>query len=201
MLVASVVSNSLRPHGPRPSRLLSMGFSRQEYWSGLPFSSPVIKYAVSEVKSLSHVRLFATPWTAVYQAPPSIGFSRQEYWSGLPLPSSANIPQFSSVQLLSRVQLFPTSWITARQASLSITISRSSHKPTSIESVMPSSHLILRRPLFLPPLIITILAGVLSSSLSLSLSDLKSVSIVKWKQSVSNFIFMIPNSYSVSSFY
>ena len=38
-------------------------------------------------KSLSHVRLFATPWTAAYQAPPSMGFSRQEYWSGVPLPS------------------------------------------------------------------------------------------------------------------
>ena len=37
------------------------------------------------VKSLSRVRLFATPWTAAYQAPPSMGFSRQEYWSGLPL--------------------------------------------------------------------------------------------------------------------
>ena len=39
------------------------------------------------MKSLSHVQLFATPWTAAYQAPPSMGFSRQEYWSGLPLPS------------------------------------------------------------------------------------------------------------------
>ena len=35
----------------------------------------------------SRVRLFATPWTAAYQAPPSMGFSRQEYWSGVPLPS------------------------------------------------------------------------------------------------------------------
>ena len=35
----------------------------------------------------SHVRLCATPWTAAYQAPPSMGFSRQEYWSGVPLPS------------------------------------------------------------------------------------------------------------------
>ena len=41
----------------------------------------------SEVKSLSRVRLFATPWTVAYQAPPSMGFSRQEYWSGLPFPS------------------------------------------------------------------------------------------------------------------
>ena len=40
-----------------------------------------------KVKSLSHVLLFATPWTAAYQAPPSMGFSRQEYWSGVPLPS------------------------------------------------------------------------------------------------------------------
>ena len=42
-----------------------------------------------KVKSLSRVHLLATPWTAAYQAPPSMGFSRQEYWSGLPLPSPA----------------------------------------------------------------------------------------------------------------
>ena len=40
-----------------------------------------------KVKSLIRVRLLATPWTAAYQAPPSMGFSRQEYWSGVPLPS------------------------------------------------------------------------------------------------------------------
>ena len=39
--------------------------------------------------SLSRVRLLATPWTAAYQAPPSMGFSRQEYWSGVPLPSTS----------------------------------------------------------------------------------------------------------------
>ena len=39
------------------------------------------------MKSLCRVRLLATPWTAAYQAPPSMGFSRQEYWSGLSLPS------------------------------------------------------------------------------------------------------------------
>ena len=43
----------------------------------------------SEVKSLSRVQLFATPWTV---APLSMGFSRQEYWSGLPFPSSGNLP-------------------------------------------------------------------------------------------------------------
>ena len=40
-----------------------------------------------KVKSLSHVRLLSTPWTAAYQAPLSMGFARQEYWSGVPLPS------------------------------------------------------------------------------------------------------------------
>ena len=45
-----------------------------------------------EVKSLSHVRLFVTPWTVAYQGPPSVGFSRQEYWSGLPFPSPRDLP-------------------------------------------------------------------------------------------------------------
>ena len=58
---------------------------------------------------------------------------------------------FSSVQLLSRVRLFATPWIAAHQAPLSITNSRSSLKPMSKESVMPSSHLILCRPLLLLP--------------------------------------------------
>ena len=66
---------------------LSMGFSRQEYWSGLPFPSPVMKYEVSKVKSLSHVRLFVTAWTVGHQAPLSMGFPRPEYWSGVPFPS------------------------------------------------------------------------------------------------------------------
>ena len=46
----------------------------------------------SEVKLLSHVRLFATPWTVAYHAPPSMGFSRQEYWNGLPFPSPEDLP-------------------------------------------------------------------------------------------------------------
>ena len=58
---------------------------------------------------------------------------------------------FSSVQSLSRVQLFATPWIAACQASLSITKSRSSLKLMSIESVMPSSHLVLCHPLLLLP--------------------------------------------------
>ena len=47
---------------------------------------------VSKVKSLSRVRLFATPWTVAYQAPQSMGFSRQEYWSGVPFPSPGDLP-------------------------------------------------------------------------------------------------------------
>ena len=45
-----------------------------------------------KVKLLSHVQLFATPWTVAYQAPLSMGFSRQEYWSGLPFPSPGDLP-------------------------------------------------------------------------------------------------------------
>ena len=45
-----------------------------------------------KVKSLSRVRLFATPWTGAYRASPSMGFSRQEYWSGLPFPSPGDLP-------------------------------------------------------------------------------------------------------------
>ena len=55
-------------------------------WVAISFSN-ALKWKVKG-KSLSCVRLFATPWTAAHQAPPSMGFSRQEYWSGLPLPCS-----------------------------------------------------------------------------------------------------------------
>ena len=54
-------------------------------WVAISFSN-AWKWKV-KVKSLSRIRLLATPWTAAYQAPPSMGFSRQEYWSGVPLPS------------------------------------------------------------------------------------------------------------------
>ena len=73
---------------------------------------------------------------------------RQQYCS---TAVSQEVVVPSSVQLLSCVRLFATPWITARQASLSITNSRSSLRLTSIESVMPSSHLILCRPLLLLP--------------------------------------------------
>ena len=91
---------------------------------------------------LSRVQLFATPWTVARQAPLSMGCSRQEYWSGLPLP-------FVAVQLLNHVQLYATPWTSARQASLFFIISQSLLKLMSIESMMPSNHLILCQPLLL----------------------------------------------------
>ena len=55
-------------------------------------SPPPASLSNSEVKLLSHVRLFVTPWTVTCQAPLSMGFSRQEYWSGLPFPSPGDLP-------------------------------------------------------------------------------------------------------------
>ena len=64
-------------------------------WVAISFSN-AWKWKV-KVKSLSHVRLLETPWTAAYQAPPPMGFSRQEYWSGVPLPSLAHIIQLVKI--------------------------------------------------------------------------------------------------------
>ena len=61
----------------------SLGFSRQEYWSGLPFPSPMHPCMLSRFSS---VWLYVTLGSAVHQAPLATGFSRQEYWSGLPFP-------------------------------------------------------------------------------------------------------------------
>ena len=75
------------PHRWQPTRLLHPWDSPGKNTSvGCRSFSNAWKWKV-KVKSLSHVRLLVTPWTAAYQAPPSMGFSRQEYWSGLPLPS------------------------------------------------------------------------------------------------------------------
>ena len=56
-------------------------------WVSAPKTVGYKKCVKLKVKPLSRVRLFATPWTAAYQTPPSMGFSRQEYWSGVPFPS------------------------------------------------------------------------------------------------------------------
>ena len=70
---------------PPGSRIPGILQARTLEWVAISFSN-ARKWKV-KVKSLSRVRLLATPWTAAYQAPPSMEFSRQEYWSGVPLPS------------------------------------------------------------------------------------------------------------------
>ena len=72
-------------------------------WVAISFSN-AWKWKVG-VKSLSHVQLLATPWTAAYQAPPSMGFSRQEYWSGLPLPSPRSLLGTANLSLITFVCL------------------------------------------------------------------------------------------------
>ena len=99
---------------------------------------------------------------------------------------------FSSVQLLSRVWLFVTPWTAARQASLTITNSRSLLKLMSIESVMPSNHLILCRPLLLPSSIFP----------SIRVFSNESVLLITWPKYWS-FIFSISpsNEYSMLIFF
>ena len=75
--------------GPPGSPVPGILQARTLEWVAISFSN-AWKGKV-KVKSFSCVRLFATPWSAAYQAPPSMGFSRQEYWSGVPLPSPLNI--------------------------------------------------------------------------------------------------------------
>ena len=78
---------TLWPHRWQPTRLPVSGIlkARTLEWVAISFSN-AWKWKMN-VKSLSRVRLLATPWTAAYQAPLSMGFSRQKYWSGFPLPS------------------------------------------------------------------------------------------------------------------
>ena len=88
------------PPGPAVPRILQ---ARTLGWVAISFSN-AWKWKVKG-KLLSHVRLFATPWTAVFPAPPSMGFARQEYWSGVPLPSSVGLHRTVQLQLLQRYWL------------------------------------------------------------------------------------------------
>ena len=86
--VPSVVSDSIRPPRRQPTRLPQPWDSPGKNTGvGCHFLSNAWKGNM-KVKLLSHVRLYATPWTAAYQAPLTMGFSRREYWSGLPLPKA-----------------------------------------------------------------------------------------------------------------
>ena len=72
--------DSSPPGAPVPGILQA----RTLEWVAISFSNAWKWKVKVNVKSFSCIRLFATPWTAAYQAPPSMGFSRQEYWSGVP---------------------------------------------------------------------------------------------------------------------
>ena len=93
------MSDSVRPHRWQPTRLPR------------PWDSPCKSTGVGchfllqcvKVKSLSRVRLLVTPWTAAYQAPPSMGFSRQEYWSGFAIAFS--VPLHRVWQMLTVCEL------------------------------------------------------------------------------------------------
>ena len=78
-------TDSSPPGSPVPGILQA----RTLEWVAISFSNAWKRKV--KVKLLSCVRLFATPWTAAYQAPQSMGFSRQEYWSGVPLPSPHSV--------------------------------------------------------------------------------------------------------------
>ena len=121
-----------------------------------------IQYAISFSRGYSQPR-DRTQVSHIVDRRFTVWATREVYVCGKNKRIKSSI-QFSSVQLLSRVLLFATPWITARQSSLSITNSRSSLSLMSIESVMPSSHLILCRPLLLLPPIPPSIRGFSSES-------------------------------------
>ena len=97
------MSYSVRPHRLQATRLPRPWDSpgKNKGVGCISFSN-AWKWKV-KVKSLSPVRLFATPWTVAYQAPPSMGFSRQEYWSGLPFSFSRESSQPRDQTWVSRI--------------------------------------------------------------------------------------------------
>ena len=128
------MSEALQPHGLEPTRLLcSWDFPGKNTTMGCPF------FLQESSPTRDRTCVFCVS---------CIGRQIPYHWA----TSEVNCcTQFSSVQSLSCVQLFATPWIAAHWASLSITNSQSLLKLMSIESVMPSSHLILCRPLLLLP--------------------------------------------------
>ena len=105
------MSNSVRPQRWQPTRV-------PHPWDSVGKNTGVGYHFLLQwmkVKSLSRVRLFVTPWTAAYQAPPSMGFARQEYWSGLPLPSP-NMLSRLVITFLPRNKRLLISWLQSPSA-------------------------------------------------------------------------------------
>ena len=95
------------PRSPIPGILQAITLE----WVAISFSK-AWKWRVN-VKSLSRVRLLATPWTAAYQAPLSMGFSRRKYWSGVPLPSRGKLHRFFKklkIEYDSKIPFLSTHW-------------------------------------------------------------------------------------------
>ena len=69
--------------------MISLKYTNKAFERSRTISTIILKV---KVKSLSRVRLFATPWTAAYHTSLSMGFSRQDYWNGLPFPSPEDLP-------------------------------------------------------------------------------------------------------------
>ena len=127
------MSNSSRPHGLQPTRLLRpWDFPGKSTGVGCHFLLQCVKV---KVKSLSHVQLFETPWTAAYQPPPSVGFSRQDYWSGVPLPSLQGFPVLHHHSELAQTQV--------HRVSDAIQPSHPQSSPLFLASIFPSSKLLL----------------------------------------------------------
>ena len=86
--------------GPPGSPIPGILQARTLEWVAISFSNAWKRKV--KMKSLSHIWLLVTPWTAAHQAPPSMGFSRQEYWNGLPLPSPSVFLENSNIELYKR---------------------------------------------------------------------------------------------------
>ena len=170
VLSRSVMSDSLWPHGLEPARLLcppgkNTGVSCHALLQGIiptQGSNPGLPHCRWIFYNLSHQgssRILewvacpfsrGTSWPRNWIRVSCIADRFLAIWATREAPPVASV-QFSSFQSLNCVRLFATPWITAHQASLSITNSRSLLKLMSIESVMPSGHLILWHPLLLLP--------------------------------------------------
>ena len=174
------MSDSVRPHRRQPTRLrCPWDAPGKNTGVDCHFLLQCMKEKSESEVTQSCVTLrdpmdYSLPGSSVH------GFSRQEYWSGVPLPSPSSVT--------SGGQLFAMPWAAACQASLPITNSQSLLKLISIESVMPSDHLILCHPLLLPPSIFP----------SIRVFSNESILCIRWPKYWSlNFSSSPSNEYSV----